>query len=489
MDARCFDETGRFRTELRPHRPAAPARPVAPTGAVVPIVAGNLDHGRLVAFRSERSLRRRRRPRARAGRHGRRAGDHQGARGRRGRGASTAATSCATCSAGRAERRRAVAVAHCASLGWDVDRPLVVVVAELDPAAARRRRAAGWSGGRCRSGSPRPGRPSYAAARPHGAGRRASATRSWPLLGVPADGDVGAAGRATSSRSRPATAAAGGARSRPGSAASVDGRRASSRAAYEQARKAVQVGRQTARARAPSRTSTSSGCSGCSSLVADSAELRGFVDETLGELADARRRRGGRPAAHPAGAAGDQPQRRRDRAAAALPLQHAALPHRQARADARARSPPTRTCGSTSPGPPGGRRCAASSPVCPNAAQPYCRRGWQISPTPAGVPAHGTASGSTSSTLTHCPADPRRVPAERGRRTRRALTRRSRTWPFGWKLHGDGKTLAPGEVVAPTSGCRWGKTVGLGAQHVVAMFGATFVFPLDHGARTRSSRS
>ena len=32
-----------------------------------------------------------------------------------------------------------------------------------------------------------------------------------------------------------------------------------------------------------------------------------------------------------------------------------------------------------------------------------------------------------------------------------------------------------------TSGSAWGKTVGLGAQHVVAMFGATFVFPLIMG--------
>ncbi len=32
-----------------------------------------------------------------------------------------------------------------------------------------------------------------------------------------------------------------------------------------------------------------------------------------------------------------------------------------------------------------------------------------------------------------------------------------------------------------TSGCAWGKTIGLGAQHVVAMFGATFVFPLVMG--------
>ena len=51
---------------------------------------------------------------------------------------------------------------------------------------------------------------------------------------------------------------------------------------------------------------------------------------------------------------------------------------------------------------------------------------------------------------------------------------------FGWTLHGDG-TLAPGEVVAPDERLSWAKTVGLGAQHVVAMFGATFVFPLIMG--------
>ncbi len=49
-----------------------------------------------------------------------------------------------------------------------------------------------------------------------------------------------------------------------------------------------------------------------------------------------------------------------------------------------------------------------------------------------------------------------------------------------WKLHGDG-SLQPGAVVAPDERLSWGKTVGLGAQHVVAMFGATFVFPLLMG--------
>src|SRR3954451_13441123 len=40
---------------------------------------------------------------------------------------------------------------------------------------------------------------------------------------------------------------------------------------------------------------------------------------------------------------------------------------------------------------------------------------------------------------------------------------------------------APGEAVAPNQRLAWGKTVGIGAQHVVAMFGATFVFPTVMG--------
>ena len=52
---------------------------------------------------------------------------------------------------------------------------------------------------------------------------------------------------------------------------------------------------------------------------------------------------------------------------------------------------------------------------------------------------------------------------------------------FGWKLHGDGSLAGPDDVVAPDERLSWGRTVGLGAQHVVAMFGATFVFPLVMG--------
>ncbi|CAA9370818.1 uracil-xanthine permease family protein [uncultured Nocardioides sp.] len=39
----------------------------------------------------------------------------------------------------------------------------------------------------------------------------------------------------------------------------------------------------------------------------------------------------------------------------------------------------------------------------------------------------------------------------------------------------------PGVAVAPHQRLPWSKTIGLGAQHVVAMFGATFVFPLVMG--------
>ena len=53
---------------------------------------------------------------------------------------------------------------------------------------------------------------------------------------------------------------------------------------------------------------------------------------------------------------------------------------------------------------------------------------------------------------------------------------------FGWKVvYGDGKTPPLGEAVAPDERLSWPRTVGIGAQHVVAMFGATFVFPLIMG--------
>ena len=50
-----------------------------------------------------------------------------------------------------------------------------------------------------------------------------------------------------------------------------------------------------------------------------------------------------------------------------------------------------------------------------------------------------------------------------------------------WTVHGDGHRIAPGEVVGPQERLAWLPTVGIGMQHVVAMFGATFLVPLITG--------
>jgi uracil-xanthine permease len=47
-----------------------------------------------------------------------------------------------------------------------------------------------------------------------------------------------------------------------------------------------------------------------------------------------------------------------------------------------------------------------------------------------------------------------------------------------WTVHGDGRRLPPTEVVAPEERLAWPQTVGLGFQHVLAMFGATFIVPV-----------
>ncbi|HEY3546489.1 MAG TPA: nitrate reductase, partial [Propionicimonas sp.] len=49
---------------------------------------------------------------------------------------------------------------------------------------------------------------------------------------------------------------------------------------------------------------------------------------------------------------------------------------------------------------------------------------------------------------------------------------------WGWKLHGTGRSVPPGDVVAPDERLTWPRTVGIGLQHIVAMFGATFLVPL-----------
>ncbi len=52
---------------------------------------------------------------------------------------------------------------------------------------------------------------------------------------------------------------------------------------------------------------------------------------------------------------------------------------------------------------------------------------------------------------------------------------------FKWDVVHGGKAPPRGASVGPLERLSWGRTLGLGAQHVVAMFGATFVFPLVMG--------
>ncbi|MFC0675322.1 uracil-xanthine permease family protein [Brachybacterium hainanense] len=58
---------------------------------------------------------------------------------------------------------------------------------------------------------------------------------------------------------------------------------------------------------------------------------------------------------------------------------------------------------------------------------------------------------------------------------------------FRWTLHGDGRTVAPGAIVAPGERLTWPRTIGIGAQHVIAMFGATFLVPLLTGFPTSTT--
>jgi uracil-xanthine permease len=50
-----------------------------------------------------------------------------------------------------------------------------------------------------------------------------------------------------------------------------------------------------------------------------------------------------------------------------------------------------------------------------------------------------------------------------------------------WRLHGDGRTVAPGQVVRPDERLRTPNMLGLGAQHVLAMFGSTALVPVLTG--------
>lgn len=60
-----------------------------------------------------------------------------------------------------------------------------------------------------------------------------------------------------------------------------------------------------------------------------------------------------------------------------------------------------------------------------------------------------------------------------------ATTGARRGW--GWSLHGDGRHVRPGAVVAPDERLSWPRTVGIGMQHVIAMFGSTLLVPTITG--------
>jgi uracil-xanthine permease len=61
------------------------------------------------------------------------------------------------------------------------------------------------------------------------------------------------------------------------------------------------------------------------------------------------------------------------------------------------------------------------------------------------------------------------------------LRPQSRNKGFGWELHGDGKQINAGAVVAPDERLSWPRTIGIGMQHVIAMFGATLLVPTITG--------
>jgi len=52
---------------------------------------------------------------------------------------------------------------------------------------------------------------------------------------------------------------------------------------------------------------------------------------------------------------------------------------------------------------------------------------------------------------------------------------------LSWKLHGNGKSIKDGEVVKPDERLAWPLTIGVGVQHIAAMFGATFLVPIITG--------
>lgn len=281
----CFEETGRFRTEregtgLHAHA-GMPGNHV-----VVPVVAGGVDHGRIVAHSPEGRLGPEDVPTLE-------------------RAATVVALAVTKQLAVRAVESKyqgdflrdvlsgrvdpAQALAHAGSLGWDLDRPLLVVVAELDPETARTGPAkppAGTGGDRI---VPRPALERFTAAwqgvvRPRDP--RAPVVgftqEVVAVLGLPARGDVERLVRELVREV--AGDGGGGRRSFSTGVSRVVPDVRGLPAAYEQARTAVRVGRRL-HGRSALTHFDGLGVLRLLSLVEDTAVLDGFVAEVLGPLA------------------------------------------------------------------------------------------------------------------------------------------------------------------------------------------------------------
>jgi PucR family transcriptional regulator, purine catabolism regulatory protein len=277
-----FDATGRFRVEqltLGLQRP-----PDGRSGelAMVAIVAGGIDHGRIAAYRRREAL------------------PPLGVQALE-RAATVAALAItkqlavsAVESKYRGDYLRDVlsgaagapdaVVEHCGSLGWDVDRPMVIVVAELDPDDPQRpvppppislrspqeRFASAWQQVvRARDkAAPVVGFSSEVVALlPLGDATKDAATRAVESVVTAVAGDRG-----------------GGRRSFCAGVSRLVLDPARIAPAYSEARKAVSVGRRV-RGRGSVSHFDSLGVHRLLSLVPDAAELRSFAAETLGDLA------------------------------------------------------------------------------------------------------------------------------------------------------------------------------------------------------------
>jgi PucR family transcriptional regulator, purine catabolism regulatory protein len=272
----CFDPSGRFLTEREP--PGARYDASAGWRAVAPVVAGRYDHGRIATFSRERPLDER--------------DLHVLDR------AATVAALAVTKQlavravegkyrgdflrdvlAGRAGDSGRV-VAHCRSLGWDINRRLVVAVAELDPAAdpvqrlgqelrpVQERFSAAWEGA-VRMRDPQAPVVGFAqevvALLPVNSGADPDQVVRAIVRVVSGDGGGGRRSFAT------------------GVSRVIDDPDRIPEA-YEQARRAVDVGRKLHGAGAVAHFDAL-GSFRLLSMVRDPAELRGFVAETLRELA------------------------------------------------------------------------------------------------------------------------------------------------------------------------------------------------------------